>query len=880
MSKLDKSTVALTFKFDCDRFLRYRLATPAEVKSEAVPNAIALRNASRPGINLITAQGRAWEARCYDDIVRASKGTTAYVEGEFDKEIDRHRYGVVKDLSARLFRQTPPTFIIEAQFEVPGSVGRGLKDALDSKRLDVALGRPDLLWIRPFQEAVPLVAPAPAGCEYIIHVVDIKLAAEPSLRHFVEVTFYALGLQAWLRENKLSGRYAVCAQGLVWPGTHEASAFKSLATKLEAEGVPDAVSAALKETTFAVPYEVYKPRLQQFIDSRLSTVLQMAPKDAPWHVSKKCQLCEFFDHCQTEAIKIDALCQLPGLTGGQADVLHRTGITTLKGLRVAVEGKTAAWSAARAESHALRAQESAIQSRGEALASGKVVPIPGRRTASMPRFAHLSIFLTAHFDPGTGITFAFGAHKVHFQGDGAKPDTEQVLLPVDSIDAPGNIMSPASEGARLAELCQKVKGWLEDLDAANRVAPPGDQQTAHFYVWDNMEARQLARVVARHAGNEEVMDHAAFLLRVFPPEGELANPEDWKSQPLTIVKPVIRNLFALPVPFEYTLMDARNWLDPYIVDGVHRKLRHIWGFSTDMSDQIPLERAYEIWQDKPMLRKWHATKPPADWPRYTKEEVREGIKSSLNTHLSALRAVVGTVAKNYRAQLLLRKEPFSLLKQPTKMRLPPNSVYVLTMERLGSVAAELENRETLALPVEEREAQFVSIRGIVPAPESDRSKSLKAETRADPRYSNRLTTGEDVVQVFQFSPDSRDTRLREGAFTVVLREEDSEEALETKWYRAAGFATYPEAAAKGFSRSASWLQYEALKSLLAVNIARIDSLSNPPLIALVIDKERLDLALKTGIRAMSKPMVLDPIHRDFSTDIIEKAVRRLGGKRK
>lgn len=881
MPKLDKSTVALTFKFDCDRFLRYRLATETEVDTKVVPNAVALRNASRPGINLITAQGRAWEARCYDDIVTASKGRAKFQKGTFDKEIDRDKYGTVNDLPKILREKTPPTFVIEAEFDIPGSVGEGLKDALDSKRLNAAVGRPDLIWIRPFEEGVPLVESAQNNPEFIIHVVDVKLAAEPSLRHFVEVTFYALGLQAWLKEKKLSERYGVCAAGLVWPGTHEASAFKNLVAEFAAQGSTDALADALKKTTFAVPYEVYKPRLKQFIDSRLPAVLQTVPNAATWHVSKKCQLCEFFAYCQAEALKLDAISQLPGLTAGQASVLQKSGITTLKQLHTSITGNTVPWVAARTENHTLRAQEGAIKARCEALASGQLVPISGRRTTAMPKFVHLSILLTAHFDPGTGITFAFGANKVHFKGDGTPPNVEEVYLPVDSIHSPGSIMSPVSEGARLAELCQKVKGWLEGLDATNKLAPSDDQQTAHFYVWDSMEARQLARVVARHAGNEEIMAQAAFLLRVFPPEGELANPADWKSQPLTIVKPIVRDLFALPVPFEYTLMDARNWLDPFIgKEGNHIKIQQVWGFATDMSDQIPLERAYEIWQDKPMLRKWHATKPYEEWPRYSKEEIRDGIKTALKTHLKALRDVVSAIAKKYGKQLLLQKEPFSLLKPPVKMQLPSDSIYVLTMEKLSSVAAELENRETLALPVEEREAQFISIRGVVPAAKSQVVKALEEEVKADPRYAQRVAAGDDVVMVFECSRDSRDSRLREGAFTVVLRDEDSEYSLETKWYKAAGHQNYLAAAAQGLSRNGSYKQYQPLKTLLGVNIARIDSMANPPLVALVIEKENLEFAKKSGIRPMTKQMVLDPVHRDFSTELIERAVRKLGGKEK
>jgi hypothetical protein len=58
MRRLDKSTLALTFKFDCDRFLRLRLATPEEQRRLD----IEADRYKRPGIQLITAAGRRWEA--------------------------------------------------------------------------------------------------------------------------------------------------------------------------------------------------------------------------------------------------------------------------------------------------------------------------------------------------------------------------------------------------------------------------------------------------------------------------------------------------------------------------------------------------------------------------------------------------------------------------------------------------------------------------------------------------------------------------------------------------------------------------------------------------------------------------------------------------
>ena len=58
MPKLDKSAIAQTFRFDCDRFLRFQLANEDEKDSLGIES----ETYKRPGIDLIKAAGRRWEA--------------------------------------------------------------------------------------------------------------------------------------------------------------------------------------------------------------------------------------------------------------------------------------------------------------------------------------------------------------------------------------------------------------------------------------------------------------------------------------------------------------------------------------------------------------------------------------------------------------------------------------------------------------------------------------------------------------------------------------------------------------------------------------------------------------------------------------------------
>lgn len=872
MAHLNKSTIALTFKFDCDRFLRFRLAKDTEIKSEEVPDSNKAKQ-SRPGINLITAQGRLWEASCYDDIVNNSNAH--FKIGTLDEEIARKNYAPVTDLDVQLKKNVPPKFIIEAEFSIPGNLSSGLKSAIESGRLATAKGRPDLIWIQPFQKDIPLVK-ATTECEYIIHIFDIKLAAEPSMRHFVEVTFYALGLQAWLEQNGLANRYAVCAAGRIWPGTHTASEFLDCVSKFKTKGVSDPLVEALKEITKTVPFEVYQPRLLQFLDRRLPLVLSQNSNDSSWHVSKKCQLCEYFNYCSDKAKNpsVDHLSQLVDLTAGQAQVLRYHGISTLQTLRNSIRSNDDAWIRAKEENHTLRAAEKAIAARCEAMSNNTVVPIDGRRTAAMPKFTHLSIYLTAHFDPGTGITFAFGAKKVYFHTKGENPDVESITLLVDDIN--GNTSSKG-ERLRLIELCTKVQDWLEKLDATNKVEP--DKYKKHkvqFYVWDQLEATQLGRVVARHLDHPDVLAKAAFLLRVFPPESELRSPEDWKAQPVTIVKRVVKNLVAFPLPFDYTLLDVRSRIDPFELEGKNIIFHQAFGFSTPLSDQIPLERAYELWQQRVMLQKYDPLKERKFWSVMSRDELRDEIKRALVTHLNSLSTVVSALQKQYGEKLLLRKEPFALSNIKT-FNLPARSSQMLTFERLNAVAAELESQELLALPIEERDAQFHSIRGLVVAlPENINARDMLIDAENDPRYSERIQKGYSKLIAFTFSPTSRDTRMREGAFTIVLRNEDSDTPLQLPWYRALGFKGYKEAMAAGKHAHLN-KEYVPSKTLLQVKLVKLNTVPIDPLLVLEMNNDNFKMACDVGLIDLENLMVLDPFYKDFSGPTIEKALRLVGG---
>src|SRR5947207_2526095 len=109
MPKLAKSLLALTFKYDCDRFLRFRLLTKAERE------VIGLEDAryKRPGIELVQDAGRRWEAEKFQDLVDTSPlGSVAYtLEAEDDAALGRKAFGKIRGVFDLLRQETPPLAI-------------------------------------------------------------------------------------------------------------------------------------------------------------------------------------------------------------------------------------------------------------------------------------------------------------------------------------------------------------------------------------------------------------------------------------------------------------------------------------------------------------------------------------------------------------------------------------------------------------------------------------------------------------------------------------------------------------------------------------------------------------------------------------------------
>lgn len=872
MASFSKRTIAEYFKFDCDRFLRYHLASKAEIAQGIVPDRPIGK--MRPGIKLMLDAANKWEADKYQDLILFNNSVKYILDDNIDDSIGQRPFKKVENLFELLSLDTPPFAIIEASFKVPETISPSFKVLKERYGVEIGNVNPDIILIKPFSSGSPLIDfDNESVPQYELHIVDVKLASEASLKHFTEVTYYALALAEAIKIAGLDKRYKVSAQGLVWPGCHDENMFRDLVRNKLSKGSTNALLEALDETLQKVPYEVYEIHVNDFINNKVLKIIDKQLNDVDWHITGKCQLCQYLEDCQADAENKDHLCKVPFLNLGQATLLRENGISTLDELHTAITNESESWQNVISENFQLKAAQQAIIARINSLINDVPVFID-RECRFMPNWVDMSIYLTIHFDPGTGITFAIGAKKVYFELDrqqGDRPQIEERTFIVDSIS--GN--NAENEKRRLIEFLDLISGWLnqvnrdnEEVTSRNRAAFGRDsnygKKKLHVFFWSKLEVRQFLRMLERHLNDSNVLSRAETLINMFPPDSVLPDPEFYRTQPGSIVKDVIKHTVGLPIKYEYTLFEtANNFFPNTKSDGTPFFYRPKYGFYTDMSDQIPFERAYELWKDNYLLTK-------ANGNKYTRSEIQEELTKTLKMHLNALQNIVMSLREQIGTKLTQKKPPFYTYS-PQGSRLSDQSKKLVVFQRLNAIKEDIENRHLISLPVEEKEARFISIRGLIKS--EDYSDEIDA-LRQNPKYTTK------TLYAFTFSENSRDAKIKEGDFLCGISNETSPVDFDAFWYREQGL-NYTEALEIVNNSSFANQNYihKKLSELLSVSVVKIGVKdTNPYIIISIWNNDYINFCEEQGIINMSEPFVLDPLTKDFNSDDVEKTLRLLNVK--
>lgn len=626
---LSGSTIKSWFQYRCERKTRYEIMEPAELA--AVP--VAKDDREKPW----AVVGVDYENRVVRRLAREASVLRPPVG---DSE------GLRDDLAAAFLAGRGP-----ARFAAQ------LK--LRPERRPPFLGA-DLVLRRSFADLVEreMVNGVPH-----FRVIDIKATRSARAFHKTQVAFYALLLEALLKERGLPGE--VSAEGQIWR-------------------IPDDGSAEGDE--WEIDRFSLEPYLRLVRDFCSNTLAEIAAKrvepgrdETFFHVYFKCEQCSYLPHCGQAISAARApiardVSAVAGLSHEAKRSLLRIGASSVAAL--ADKGPSigrmdgAGWSLAR------RAET--LIARAKALRDHAVAPGTEPHSFLMPPRTDVSLYLIADHDPVDDGLVTLGYLFVDANG---VRETIEVLPSADRT----------AEADALVSVFAQLVADLAALDAHNAALEEQGEADkglhAHIFVYEPAEVGALQDAVKRHLNDERVRHGLLDMVRLFPPEEVVPEPEFRGMQhlPATALRSVVEQLFALPVTVSYDLRQVSGALAAAGLIG--KAYEPAEGFARPFSSLLSIEIARALREAKPGA------------------PLAEDVRADVRARLEATRAIAEwlraeharRVASGEGPMLRLNKLPFRL--QASFNPLAADDLDVLrAFELLENRAGLLETLIKLARP--------------------------------------------------------------------------------------------------------------------------------------------------------------------------------------
>lgn len=803
----------------------------------------------RPGIETIQEIGHDWEKEQFLQLIEAieddEKIAYSYVPVKGEEKDHFEEVDLIKQLTSKKV----PELIIEASFEF-----ENIFENIDYDVFDFEGARPDIIWITD-NDGVK-----------VLNIIDIKTAAEPSLKHFSEVVLYALSLDALIKKKKLDDIYQVNLEyGYIWPGTHDVDLFIKTYNAHKARASVNPLKDALDEILVEIKLELYYEHVKSFFEERVPSVYHLDFEQAHWFFSKSCNLCDFREECSKECNEKNLIFQVPEITKGQVESLINADIITLEQMISDESG----WKRAISSNITLKPVQQILQTKARAILESQVLPIPGKKTYLMPGWSDISLFIEVHFDPITGLSYGIGARRSIWNREEHRFDELPEILINDKAGTSERIFENSSEKAIFID-------FLKFINRAIQTAID-NKKSIHFYFWDSLELKQLKRMMNRYFQDDAVMSELEKLIQMYAPEGKLENPDIFASIPGTIVKNTLNYILALPLKFDYSLIHSANAIQTAQGKNYFYAIKK--HFYTEMSDQIPFERAYDLWTNEVRIFDYETKE------KYTREKVRDKLKETIDRRLKALETIVRYMQQQQGEQLLLQKKPLAKIKPTQKRGMDPTTNELFIFERLNEITKDLENKQQRLLPVDEKEARFLAMRGLHMLDRNDYLPEIE-QIISTPKYAK--SKPEDFY-VFSIPDTSLDAKINEGAFLLVLTTEvdpddHSKPQVVTDLSVSAHMglpADEIESLSDSFGlKNSKYIPWIPLKSFLQVTLVKI-----------VVDREEshiilkttsdfygktIDFAFENGLLDPSLPFVIDPVHKDFNIKDYESILKLIG----
>lgn len=679
------STIKSWFQYRCERKVRFELSSNDELREASVEKDV--RQASW------AALGNAFEDRVVSRLAREEgvrrprrpkdpleeEVTVAFLRGDLD---------VPYIAQANLTPRGVPAFLAGTGL----TLNRNLPDLI--RRTPGVGGEPDLLTI-----------------------IDVKATRNATAFHKTQVAFYGLVLEALLAE--LGGanprRVRLDPFGEVW--------------RIPDDGTADG-DAKQVERFALLPY---RRLVDEFCGEILPRIaarpLGPHPNEPFFHIYFKCEQCEYLGHCARSIS--------PDLTPDKRDVSAVAGLThegkrallRMKMPSVSTLAAAAGLAGAPGIGWSLSRKAAVLAERAQALVTSQTQRTAEEHTFLMPRRADVMFLLSVDHDPVDDRLAAIGYRRLE---NGAVA-AERVVVPADG--------TLAAEAEAMIEVLGRLIRDLTDVDTHNANEPPGSANArfAHIFFYEPTEAVNLQRAVGRHLDNEVIRTALLNLVRLFPPEDIVPEPEfrGVHHLPATAIRSVLEQLYALPVMVSFDLRQASGALA-------------LAGGGPAYLPAPAFERPFSSLLSIDVIRPFRERHPSAP--------TMLDIVADVAARLDALAGVIGWLfAENLKAEaagrplLRLAKKPFAFQATFDPLNAADLDM-LLACELLENRAGMLEALVGLAQPSTRRRDAGRCLSGL----------TYEKSWRLGPR--NR-------VLLFKVPPESRESELGPGDFDLILTDD-------------------------------------------------------------------------------------------------------------
>ena len=544
---LSPSLIGRFFYHDCERYLRYH-ATPEPERPGAGIPATAIDTS--PVTRALLEAGIRWE----EEVIRTKlTGRVRLPDGT--GPISGRSFSIEE--SFNLLPLLSPGEAIY-QTTIPVSVHFLKGYGLDPGVHRFSPCRPDL--IRADEEGR-------------LAIIDIKASEELSVSHRIQAALYVLILD-----------HALDLLGLDLPVDRDRAGIW-----LYGEDVPE-------------PFDLHLNRrvIEEFLRHRLPGILAGPARDVPWHLTSRCESCEFYAHCRAEAKASSSVSQIPGLSSAGRRYLREAPwngglpvntLADLTGLLRDPEGDRHLDNCG-----SLAGQGDRLRATVRALSTGEVIPLAAT-TFALPVYEDIAVTLTLQKDPVSGRVYALGFRRSRGRAVYGTPSHEAIYVAKDPGDC-----------ARVRrEFVRALAAELAAVDGYNRGRDWAGQESVQTYVYDTYEEELFTRLLDE-ALDDPVSAEDALRLRFYYQDPGIAlgtsHPSTSVPFPVVVLTREIRRLLALPVPFALRL--------PEVLAAIPSSR---FAYRLDPGSLFWSEHGNAMKSDA-IIMAWHGNRPEAiDWVR-------------------------------------------------------------------------------------------------------------------------------------------------------------------------------------------------------------------------------------------------------------------------